>query len=78
MYADTQISFFLDDLLFKEDKKLVFKLQVWTQGMRIQHRWEMEARVVRVGRRVIGEPIVFGLFLDESGVWDPDFVTAAK
>ncbi|KAK4559082.1 hypothetical protein RGQ29_008363 [Quercus rubra] len=38
----------------------------------------MEARVVRVGRRVIGEPIVFGLSLDESGVWDPDFVTAAK
>ena len=28
MYADLQISFFfIDDLLFKEDKELVFKLQ---------------------------------------------------
>ncbi|KAK4607448.1 hypothetical protein RGQ29_001333 [Quercus rubra] len=30
------------------------------------------------GQRVIGEPIVSGLALDESGLWDPDFVTAAK
>ncbi|XP_065618771.1 dihydropyrimidinase isoform X1 [Quercus suber] len=32
----------------------------------------------RKGQRVIGEPVVSGLALDESGVWDPDFVTAAK
>uniref|UniRef100_A0A2N9FXF9 dihydropyrimidinase n=1 Tax=Fagus sylvatica TaxID=28930 RepID=A0A2N9FXF9_FAGSY len=30
------------------------------------------------GQRVIGEPIVSGLALDESGIWDPDFGTAAK
>ncbi|GMY16004.1 dihydropyrimidinase [Fagus crenata] len=30
------------------------------------------------GQRVIGEPIVSGLALDESGIWDPDFSTAAK
>ncbi|XP_030945964.1 dihydropyrimidinase-like [Quercus lobata] len=29
-------------------------------------------------QRVIREPGVSGLSLDESGVWDPDFVTAAK
>ncbi|KAK4590937.1 hypothetical protein RGQ29_021222 [Quercus rubra] len=32
----------------------------------------------RKGQRVIGEPVVSGLTLDGSGVWDPDFVTAAK
>lgn len=30
------------------------------------------------GQRVIGEPIAAGLALDESRIWDPDFVTAAK
>uniref|UniRef100_A0A2N9IGE0 Uncharacterized protein n=1 Tax=Fagus sylvatica TaxID=28930 RepID=A0A2N9IGE0_FAGSY len=29
-------------------------------------------------QRVIGEPIVSGLALDESGLWDSDFSTAAK
>lgn len=30
------------------------------------------------GQRVIGEPVVSGLVLDDSGLWDPDFITAAK
>ncbi|KAF8395713.1 hypothetical protein HHK36_019663 [Tetracentron sinense] len=30
------------------------------------------------GQRVIGEPIVAGLVLDDSGIWDPDFSIAAK
>lgn len=30
------------------------------------------------GQRVIGEPIVSGLVLNDSWLWDPDFVTAAK
>ncbi|GMY06404.1 hypothetical protein FCV25MIE_01643, partial [Fagus crenata] len=29
-------------------------------------------------QRVIGEPIVSGLALDESGLWDFDFSTTAK
>ncbi|KAJ4724463.1 Dihydropyrimidinase [Melia azedarach] len=35
-----------------------------------------EAR--KSGQRVIGEPIVSGLVLDDSGLWSSDFVTAAK
>ncbi|PKA46332.1 dihydropyrimidinase [Apostasia shenzhenica] len=30
------------------------------------------------GQRVVGEPVVSGLILDESVLWDPDFITAAK
>lgn len=30
------------------------------------------------GQRVIGEPVVSGLVLDDSWLWHPDFVTAAK
>ncbi|XP_021278512.1 dihydropyrimidinase isoform X2 [Herrania umbratica] len=30
------------------------------------------------GQKVIGEPVVSGLVLDDSGLWDPDFITAAK
>ncbi|CAA2979704.1 dihydropyrimidinase [Olea europaea subsp. europaea] len=36
------------------------------------------ARARKSGQRVIGEPIVAGLALDDSGLWDPDFKTAAK
>ncbi|XP_040994407.1 dihydropyrimidinase-like [Juglans microcarpa x Juglans regia] len=36
------------------------------------------ARARKTGQRVIGEPIAAGLALDGSGVWDPDFITAAK
>ncbi|GMN23618.1 hypothetical protein TIFTF001_043702 [Ficus carica] len=35
-----------------------------------------EAR--KSGQRVIGEPVVSGLVLDDSWLWHPDFVTAAK
>ena len=30
------------------------------------------------GQNVIGEPVVSGLVLNDSGLWDPDFITAAK
>nr|XP_045090113.1 dihydropyrimidinase-like [Aegilops tauschii subsp. strangulata] len=30
------------------------------------------------GQRVIGEPMVSGLVLDDSWLWDPDFATASK
>ncbi|KAL6284567.1 hypothetical protein ACE6H2_015496 [Prunus campanulata] len=30
------------------------------------------------GQKVIGEPVVSGLVLNDSWLWDPDFVTAAK
>ncbi|KAG6629821.1 hypothetical protein I3843_14G112300 [Carya illinoinensis] len=36
------------------------------------------ARARKTGQRVIGEPTAAGLALDGSGVWDPDFITAAK
>jgi dihydropyrimidinase len=36
------------------------------------------AKARKSGQRVIGEPVVSGLALDDSGLWDPDFVTAAK
>ncbi|KAE8037291.1 hypothetical protein FH972_009892 [Carpinus fangiana] len=36
------------------------------------------ARARKAGQRVIGEPVAAGLALDDSGIWDPDFVTAAK
>ncbi|XP_059429554.1 dihydropyrimidinase [Corylus avellana] len=36
------------------------------------------ARARKKGQRVIGEPVAAGLALDDSGIWDPDFVTAAK
>ncbi|KAL5833360.1 hypothetical protein ACOSQ3_017034 [Xanthoceras sorbifolium] len=36
------------------------------------------AKARKSGHRVIGEPVVSGLILDDSGLWDPDFVTAAK
>lgn len=34
--------------------------------------------VVFAGQRVIGEPVASGLALDDSKLWDPDFLTAAK
>ncbi|XP_043720125.1 dihydropyrimidinase-like isoform X1 [Telopea speciosissima] len=36
------------------------------------------ARARQAGQRVIGEPIGAGLVLEESGIFDPDFTTAAK
>ncbi|KAB1227519.1 Dihydropyrimidinase [Morella rubra] len=36
------------------------------------------ARARKTGQRVIGEPIAAGLALDDSRIWDPDFITAAK
>ncbi|XP_056169007.1 dihydropyrimidinase-like [Syzygium oleosum] len=36
------------------------------------------AKARRSGQRVIGEPVVSGLVLDDSKLWDPDFITAAK
>ncbi|KAI0511698.1 hypothetical protein KFK09_012330 [Dendrobium nobile] len=36
------------------------------------------AKARKSGQRVIGEPVVSGLTLDESGLWDSDFTTAAK
>ncbi|VFR02954.1 unnamed protein product [Cuscuta campestris] len=36
------------------------------------------ARARKSGQRVIGEPVVSGLILDDSGLWDPEFTTAAK
>eukprot|EP00262_Sarcandra_glabra_P006587 TRINITY_DN1892_c0_g1_i10.p1 TRINITY_DN1892_c0_g1~~TRINITY_DN1892_c0_g1_i10.p1 ORF type:complete len:487 (-),score=81.64 TRINITY_DN1892_c0_g1_i10:134-1594(-) len=36
------------------------------------------AKAKKSGQRVIGEPVVSGLVLDDSGIWDPDFTTAAK
>lgn len=36
------------------------------------------ARARKSGQRVVGEPVVSGLTLDDSGLWDPDFITAAK
>ncbi|KAJ9699105.1 hypothetical protein PVL29_007945 [Vitis rotundifolia] len=36
------------------------------------------AKARKSGQRVIGEPVVSGLVLDDSGLWDPDFINAAK
>lgn len=36
------------------------------------------ARARKSGQRVVGEPVVSGLILDDSGLWDPDFISAAK
>uniref|UniRef100_A0A452XDU6 Amidohydrolase-related domain-containing protein n=2 Tax=Aegilops tauschii subsp. strangulata TaxID=200361 RepID=A0A452XDU6_AEGTS len=36
------------------------------------------AKAKREGQRVIGEPVVSGLVLDDSWLWDPDFATASK
>ncbi|CAI9768608.1 unnamed protein product [Fraxinus pennsylvanica] len=36
------------------------------------------ARARKSGKRVIGEPVVSGLVLDDSCLWDPDFKIAAK
>lgn len=36
------------------------------------------ARARKSGQRVIGEPVVSGLTLDDSALWDPDFNIAAK
>lgn len=36
------------------------------------------AKARKAGQRVIGEPVVSGLVLDDSWLWDSDFVTAAK
>lgn len=36
------------------------------------------AKARQSGQRVVGEPVVSGLVLDDSGLWDPDFNTAAK
>ncbi|CAM6094923.1 unnamed protein product [Calypogeia fissa] len=36
------------------------------------------ARARQLGARVVGEPVASGLALDDSGLWDPDFETAAK
>ncbi|KAG4185911.1 hypothetical protein ERO13_A08G010200v2 [Gossypium hirsutum] len=36
------------------------------------------AKARKTGQKVIGEPVVSGLVLDDSKLWDPDFITAAK
>ncbi|KAI4308205.1 hypothetical protein L6164_031304 [Bauhinia variegata] len=36
------------------------------------------AKARKAGQRVIGEPVVSGLVLDESWLWHPDFETASK
>ncbi|KAL3533331.1 hypothetical protein ACH5RR_006852, partial [Cinchona calisaya] len=36
------------------------------------------ARARKSGQRVVGEPVVSGLVLDDSSLWDPDFNIAAK
>nr|CAD1821973.1 unnamed protein product [Ananas comosus var. bracteatus] len=36
------------------------------------------AKAKKSGQRVIGEPVVSGLVLDDSWLWHPDFTTAAK
>uniref|UniRef100_A0A1D1XX07 dihydropyrimidinase n=2 Tax=Anthurium amnicola TaxID=1678845 RepID=A0A1D1XX07_9ARAE len=36
------------------------------------------AKARKSGQRIIGEPVVSGLTLDDSLLWDPDFATAAK
>ncbi|XP_042470760.1 dihydropyrimidinase-like isoform X1 [Zingiber officinale] len=36
------------------------------------------AKARKAGQRVIGEPVVSGLTLDDSWLWHPDFTTAAK
>ncbi|KAK4482791.1 hypothetical protein RD792_009961, partial [Penstemon davidsonii] len=36
------------------------------------------AKAKKSGQKVIGEPVVSGLVLDDSALWDPDFQTAAK
>lgn len=36
------------------------------------------AKARKSGQKVIGEPVVSGLVLDDSGIWHPDFITAAK
>ncbi|XVE78999.1 hypothetical protein DITRI_Ditri14bG0022900 [Diplodiscus trichospermus] len=36
------------------------------------------AKARKSGQKVIGEPVVSGLVLDDSVLWDPDFITAAK
>lgn len=36
------------------------------------------SRAQKSGQNVIGEPVVSGLVLDDSVLWDPDFITAAK
>jgi dihydropyrimidinase len=36
------------------------------------------AKAKREGQRVIGEPVVSGLVLDDSWLWDPDFMIASK
>ncbi|KAK9124859.1 hypothetical protein Scep_013705 [Stephania cephalantha] len=35
------------------------------------------AKAKRSGQRVIGEPVISGLVLDDSKLWDPDFTTAS-
>ncbi|CAL2256216.1 unnamed protein product [Prunus armeniaca] len=36
------------------------------------------SRARKSGLKVIGEPVVSGLVLNDSWLWDPDFITAAK
>ncbi|KAH8520001.1 hypothetical protein H0E87_001452 [Populus deltoides] len=36
------------------------------------------AKARKSGQRVVGEPVVSGLALDDSGLWDSDFTTASK
>ncbi|KAJ4796102.1 Dihydropyrimidinase [Rhynchospora pubera] len=36
------------------------------------------AKAKKAGQRVVGEPVVSGLVLDDSWLWHPDFTTASK
>lgn len=38
----------------------------------------LSATFLVTGQRVIGEPVISGLSLDDSWLWESDFITAAK
>ncbi|XP_010536139.1 PREDICTED: dihydropyrimidinase [Tarenaya hassleriana] len=39
---------------------------------------EEVAKARKAGQKIIGEPVVSGLILDDQWLWHPDFITAAK
>lgn len=72
----------MEEIAKAQKRGFYFTLSILSDEYRIQICIQPEPHFffffVFTGQKVIGEPVLSGLVLDDSKLWDPDFITAAK